>query len=374
MQEPLEPQSPRREPRRQRPPNPRREQRERTQERLRLNQQAPPRSPRRWPLFAALIMLLLMIGLIAAIMVSRANRTLLTIGPTDMPPITPNAAALALVNQTRAFATAAQETASAVVISPTRPANLSYLTHTAVVEEDMTRQSEQRLTPNATILALMAQTQRVQTTGSAVPPRDRTSTAIFERAAMVETLNAASRTPSAATNTTPTLIVVSGQSAALFTTETFTPAFELAVLTTPTATLSNSGECAFMWATHEQPELTARLQAAFTDAGITDATITAAEFGEDCMDSSGQIVGFGAISTDFVILLEADVARESGVLADALSVLANFPLDDLTSRLGYVDIRLPGEFPIRVRFEDIQNVVEENLSGVALLEALQELR
>ncbi|MBC7813605.1 MAG: hypothetical protein H7175_20770, partial [Burkholderiales bacterium] len=72
--------------------------------------------------------------------------------------------------------------------------------------------------------------------------------------------------------------------------------------------------------------------------------------------------------------LEADVARESAVLADALSVLANFPLDDLTSRLGYVDIRLPGEFPIRVRFEDIQNVVEENLSGVALLDALQELR
>ena len=90
---------------------------------------------------------------------------------------------------------------------------------------------------------------------------------------------------------------------------------EVAVLLAQTATSATAtftpipapvSQCAYSWARRDLPDVTALAQAALDTAHITDTTIRAEAYGEECIDQITNIPQrFGAMTTDFYLTISA---------------------------------------------------------------------
>ena len=65
----------------------------------------------------------------------------------------------------------------------------------------------------------------------------------------------------------------------------------------PVPPADDTTQCAWVWATHEQPEATRAAQAALDAAGLAPARVTVLGFGEDCLNTQGGAVRFAVRNT-----------------------------------------------------------------------------
>ena len=114
------------------------------------------------------------------------------------------------------------------------------------------------------------------------------------------------------------------------------PTAEIEVTETPG---SNDGNCAYMWAYHNAPELTEKLSATFL--AIDPVIIARAEyFGEDCIYVDGHST-FGAMETDFYIRIPVDDLTNEEVLGNWMSqvlpVIVQLPREEIQGNYGFVE-------------------------------------
>ena len=151
---------------------------------------------------------------------------------------------------------------------------------------------------------------------------------------------------------------------------------------TPLPTVTGSGvvQCAYAWAHRDLPDVATLAQAALAKANITNITIRADAYGEDCI-ASNTVVSFGAMTTDFYLTVEVSNLNGQNTLADYVkdvyAVLSDFDQDRLPARLGYLDITFMSDGQtkrLRTTFDEAKAALDKKLSGAALLEALGGLR
>jgi len=121
-----------------------------------------------------------------------------------------------------------------------------------------------------------------------------------------------------------------------------TPSITITVTITPTEIPSNSaddGQCAYVWASHDAPELTKKLDDAVKS--INPAASARAElYGEDCVYADGHST-FGVMETDFHVRLPTDdLTNEDAMgnwMAQVLPIIAKIPNQEIQGKFGFVE-------------------------------------
>ena len=102
---------------------------------------------------------------------------------------------------------------------------------------------------------------------------------------------------------------------------------------------SSDGQCAFVWAYHDAPELTQKLVTAVHAINPT-ASASANLYGEDCVYSDGHST-FGAMETDFHVSIPADdLTKEEAFgnwMAQVLPIIAKIPREEIQGNYGFVE-------------------------------------
>ncbi len=107
----------------------------------------------------------------------------------------------------------------------------------------------------------------------------------------------------------------------------------------PTVGVDTSGGCGYMWAYHDDPELTATLDQAIRQLDPT-ASAFAQLFGEDCVYADGHAT-FSAMETDFYIHLPVeDLTAEEDFgnwVKQAMSIVTALPDESIQGKKGFVE-------------------------------------
>ncbi|MBI5824645.1 MAG: hypothetical protein HZB18_11500 [Chloroflexi bacterium] len=108
---------------------------------------------------------------------------------------------------------------------------------------------------------------------------------------------------------------------------------------TITAPVDTSGNCAYMWAYQDDPELTVKVDEAIRQLDPT-ASASAQQFGEDCVYADGHST-FGAMETDFYVHLTiidlADNELFGNWMAQVMTVITQIPRGELQGNYGFVE-------------------------------------
>lgn len=151
---------------------------------------------------------------------------------------------------------------------------------------------------------------------------------------------------------------------------------------TPTETPAHPAyppQCAYVWARQELPELSAQVQQAFDEAGMTGVTARAGAYGENCVDAQGKVVSFSTMETDFYVTVEVtdltDDENPGNILEDLLIVLDGFPPDETPGpQPGYIGVTFQaGDDLLNLWFSVTagEDARKQGLHGSALFEALR---
>jgi hypothetical protein len=110
-------------------------------------------------------------------------------------------------------------------------------------------------------------------------------------------------------------------------------------ITETPSSVSSDGQCAFVWASHDAPELTQKLQTA-VHAINPSASVRAELYGEDCVYSDGHST-FGAMETDFHVRLPVDnITNDEAFgnwMAQVLPIIAKIPHEEIQGKHGFVE-------------------------------------
>ncbi|MFN8381993.1 MAG: hypothetical protein U0V02_08645 [Anaerolineales bacterium] len=111
------------------------------------------------------------------------------------------------------------------------------------------------------------------------------------------------------------------------------------VAPSPTVIVDSSGGCGYMWAYHNDPELTAKIDEAIQQLDPS-ARAFAQQFGEDCVYADGHTT-FSAMETDFYIqlptedlTLEDDFGNWVKQVMDIITALSD---DSIQGKKGFVE-------------------------------------
>lgn len=145
----------------------------------------------------------------------------------------------------------------------------------------------------------------------------------------------------------------------------------------PTSAAANQ-PCAYTWAYHDLPEVSAEFESA-VKALIPEAEAHVTAFGEDCLDADGRAVSFGAMETDFYVFIPVlelnDNKRMGDLIAKILPILDLFPLSKVSGpNEGFVEITFhAGEDQrvFRIPLPRGRQLREQGLRGGELIEAIE---
>lgn len=153
------------------------------------------------------------------------------------------------------------------------------------------------------------------------------------------------------------------------------------VTPTPSPAQAEYPSCMFNWARQDLPDVTAIVQTALNDAGISYVTARAEAYGENCYRQDGSVSYFAAMTTDFYLTIPLDNLNDEAlmgqVVAATYAMLSAVPTASLPARLGYLDITFTaGDQSQRFRamFDQMRPLIEAGASGAALLAAGGDLR
>ena len=139
-----------------------------------------------------------------------------------------------------------------------------------------------------------------------------------------------------------------------------------------------STECGFVWARESLPDLSKEFDAALK-AVLPQASGYAEAYGENCINSQGEVVRFLAMETDFYATLEVETLEDKQALGEfaeqVLSVLAGFPVGSTPGpQAGYVGITFQSpsdELRLWFTRSDAEAALENGLRGEDLFNSLQ---
>jgi len=143
---------------------------------------------------------------------------------------------------------------------------------------------------------------------------------------------------------------------------TITPTVE----SSPTVGVDNSGSCGYIWAYHDDPELTAKVDEAIRQLDPT-ASANVQQFGEDCVYEDGHST-FSAMETDFYVHLPvADLKHEETFgnwMAQVLSIITQLPREEIEGKFGFAEFtfektkmdRLLVRIPIQRYIDEAQGI------------------
>ncbi len=146
----------------------------------------------------------------------------------------------------------------------------------------------------------------------------------------------------------------------------------------PTVAINNTS-CAWAWARQDLPEITHSAQDALNAAGIMRTNVRVEAYGENCLEQTGDVRYFTAMTTDFYFTTEIETGDlDNGAILAAFikplyNIAAAIPRDRIPAPPGYFDLTFTssaGAVRLRARFDDAQAAIERNLKGVALVDAL----
>ncbi len=133
--------------------------------------------------------------------------------------------------------------------------------------------------------------------------------------------------------------------------------------------------CAWMWVSQPLPEQTAALMSALLAAGITDASVSAEHFGENCIDSATMAVRyFAPMSTRYTIMIGGMDAEALGDrLFEVFAVLEPFlavepPLEPIV-----IDFMM-NSLPLTLPVERVRAILANEVRGAALIDMLRKER
>lgn len=144
-----------------------------------------------------------------------------------------------------------------------------------------------------------------------------------------------------------------------------------------TPSVESPSQCAYTWAYHDLPEISAEFQAA-VKALVPEADAHASAFGEDCLSADGRAVSFGAMETDFYVIIPVSDLNDNEALgniaAQLLPILDNFPLSKVSGpKEGFLEITFrAGEDQrfFRVPLPRGRQLREQGLRGAELIGAI----
>jgi hypothetical protein len=139
-----------------------------------------------------------------------------------------------------------------------------------------------------------------------------------------------------------------------------------------------STECGFVWAREPQPELSQEFDKALKKA-LPQASGRAEAYGENCLNSQGQVVRFAAMETDYYVTLQVETLEDKQALGklieQVLGVLAQFPVETTPGpQPGYVGIAFKApsdELNLWFTRRDAEAALENGLRGEELFNSLQ---
>lgn len=161
---------------------------------------------------------------------------------------------------------------------------------------------------------------------------------------------------------------------------TFTADISAPPTATPTAASpSVPPQCAYVWAYHDLPEISAELQAA-VQAILPEASAHATAFGEDCIGADGGAVYFAAMETDFYIRIPVTDLNDDAALGNLIAqllpvILDRFPLEHLQGpKEGFVEFAFfsgENQRVLRVPIPLAMELRGKGLNGTELVNAIQ---
>lgn len=108
---------------------------------------------------------------------------------------------------------------------------------------------------------------------------------------------------------------------------------------TPVADTPSYEGCAYVWAYHDAPDITAKVDAAIR-ALNSDASGHASLFGEDCVYADGHST-FGAMETDFYVYLPVKDLKNNEAfgnwMAQVLPLIVQIPREEIQGNYGFVE-------------------------------------
>lgn len=137
--------------------------------------------------------------------------------------------------------------------------------------------------------------------------------------------------------------------------------------------------CSWQWATESLPDLTIQLAGALEDEGIAFEWVTVSAYGENCLDSQGNVERFAAMETDFYIQLPVDDLDDREAVgelaADVFTVIVTtFPTDVTPGpQPGTIELEFTAGDEARVVRTQQNTAVEmvrQDVRGAALLDTL----
>jgi len=141
---------------------------------------------------------------------------------------------------------------------------------------------------------------------------------------------------------------------------------------------NTSTECGFVWARQPLADLSKEFDAALKEV-LPEASGYAEAYGENCINSQGEVVRFTAMETDFYVTLEVESLEDKQALGElveqVLSVLEQFPVEDTPGpQPGYMGITFQApRDELRLWFTQLeaQAAIDNGLRGEELYLALQ---
>lgn len=140
----------------------------------------------------------------------------------------------------------------------------------------------------------------------------------------------------------------------------------------------SSSLCAYTWAYHDLPEVSAKFESA-VQALLPEAEAHATAFGEDCVSADGRAVSFSAMETDFYVILTVSDLNDNetlgNLIAQVLPALEAFAPSSVPGpKEGFVEFTFragENQRVLRVPLPLGRELREKGLSGAELIAAIE---
>lgn len=137
--------------------------------------------------------------------------------------------------------------------------------------------------------------------------------------------------------------------------------------------------CVWQWARQDAPEAAAQARAALESAGLASVQVERVEaYGENCLDESGNVRYFAAMTTDFYLTADVldptDAAALAGRARALYQALAELPEDALPARPGYLEVVVRAgdqERRLRAPFDALRQAAEASANDAEFLAILE---
>lgn len=148
---------------------------------------------------------------------------------------------------------------------------------------------------------------------------------------------------------------------------------------TPTPASAENTPCVWQWATQTNDELTQTIQAVVDQRGVSDITIVAMSYGENCLNADASLRYYAIMETDFQVSIRVESVQDEAALAEkitaALAVLKDYPPEQTPGpQPGYITFTFHDgneERLLRAGYIQAMEALARSGAAPALLAALE---